>query len=71
MFDSIDLLSFSLSPSFSWYFRVNRDVTLSYQSSPDSRALTRVNLSVEPGEHLSICGPSGSGKTSVLAVILR
>lgn len=48
-----------------------RDVTLTYQGSLDSKALDRVNLTAEPGEHVCICGPTGAGKSTVLAVILR
>jgi len=32
-------------------------------------ALSRVNLTVEPGEFLSLVGPSGSGKTTLLNII--
>jgi phosphonate transport system ATP-binding protein len=40
-------------------------VTLSY---PGTEALSEVDLTIEPGEVVSIIGPSGAGKTSLLGL---
>jgi len=48
-----------------------RHVTFSYPSASDHKALDRVSLTVDPGEHVCICGPAGSGKSTALAMIER
>ncbi|GAA3270634.1 ABC transporter ATP-binding protein [Paenarthrobacter aurescens] len=45
------------------------NVSLEYPDGTSTlKALDAVNLSVRPGEYLSLVGPSGSGKSSLLAV---
>src|ERR1043165_5337311 len=34
-------------------------------------ALDRINLSIDPGEHVAILGPNGSGKSSLIKAITR
>ena len=47
-----------------------RGVSKSYRmGSSDVRALTDVDLGIEPGQFVVILGPSGSGKTTLLNLI--
>lgn len=46
-----------------------RDVSFRY-SDQDPLVFCRVNLIVEPGEHIVICGPSGGGKSTLAKIIL-
>ena len=49
-----------------------RQVSKSYQASPQSpvqEVLRGVDLSIAPGESLSITGPSGCGKSTLLHII--
>ncbi len=43
-----------------------KDLTFSYQASPNKLSLDHVNLTVHPGEYIALCGRSGSGKTTLL-----
>jgi ATP-binding cassette, subfamily C, bacterial CydD len=45
-------------------------ITLKYPGR-DRPALSGVNLTIRPGERLTLTGPSGAGKTSLLALLLR
>lgn len=46
-----------------------RDVTRSFPGPPEVQALKAANLSVAPGDYLSIVGPSGSGKSTMLNLL--
>ena len=46
-----------------------RDVTFSYRR--DAPLFRKLNLRVEPGEHLGLVGPSGSGKSTLTKMVLR
>ncbi|NBD29236.1 MAG: ATP-binding cassette domain-containing protein [Alphaproteobacteria bacterium] len=47
------------------------NVTFSYPSRPDSRALHGIDLHVQPGETVALVGPSGAGKTTIIQLLLR
>jgi ATP-binding cassette subfamily B protein len=47
------------------------EVSFSYPSRPDSRALDGFSLEVRPGETLAIVGPSGAGKSTSFQLLLR
>jgi ATP-binding cassette, subfamily C, bacterial CydD len=46
------------------------EVTLTYPGRGRD-ALSRVSLSIRPGDRITLTGPSGSGKSSLLALLLR
>lgn len=46
-----------------------RDLTRSFPGPPEVQALKAVNLSIEPGDYVSIVGPSGSGKSTMLNIL--
>jgi ABC-type lipoprotein export system ATPase subunit len=46
-----------------------RDLTRIYGDGEEIRALDGVNLTVAPGEFVSVMGPSGSGKSTLLNMI--
>lgn len=46
-----------------------RSVTRSFPGPPDVLALHDVDLTVEPGDYISIVGPSGSGKSTMLNIL--
>ncbi|OCL06124.1 leptomycin B resistance protein pmd1 [Glonium stellatum] len=48
-----------------------RDVSLTYDSRPDSPALKQVSLSVRAGEFIAFVGRSGAGKSSSISLIER
>ena len=47
------------------------DVSFSYPSRPDTKALSQLSLTITPGETIALVGPSGAGKTTVFQTLLR
>jgi ATP-binding cassette subfamily B protein len=47
------------------------NLSFSYPSRPESRALDHFELSVQPGETVAIVGPSGAGKSTAFQLLLR
>ncbi len=47
------------------------NITFHYPARPDTPALDRLTLTVEPGQTVALVGPSGAGKTTVLQLLLR
>jgi ATP-binding cassette subfamily B protein len=47
------------------------NVTFTYPTRPDERALNGVTLDVRPGETVALVGPSGAGKTTILQMLMR
>ncbi|WP_210527203.1 ABC transporter transmembrane domain-containing protein [Rubellimicrobium arenae] len=47
------------------------NVTFRYPTRPDRSALSRVSLTIRPGETVALVGPSGGGKTTVIQLIQR
>jgi ATP-binding cassette subfamily B (MDR/TAP) protein 1 len=47
------------------------DLSFCYPTRPDEQVLTRMNLTVAPGESIGVCGPSGGGKSTIIKLLLR
>ncbi|NBB98459.1 MAG: ATP-binding cassette domain-containing protein [Alphaproteobacteria bacterium] len=47
------------------------NVTFTYPTRPEERALNGVTLDVQPGETVALVGPSGAGKTTILQMLMR
>ncbi len=47
------------------------NVTFSYPTRRDEKALDGVSFSVKPGETIALVGPSGSGKSTIFNLLLR
>ncbi len=48
-----------------------QNVTFSYPTRPDERAIADFSLTVEPGETVAIVGPSGAGKSTIFQLAER
>ncbi|KAL2885718.1 ABC transporter B family member 4 [Ceratocystis lukuohia] len=76
LFDFIDIPSPKLDGSersnvFDFGDIVFKDVSLSYASRPNVKALDNVNITIPQGKTTAIVGPQGSGKSSIVALIQR
>lgn len=47
------------------------DVSFRYPSRPDTLALDRFALEIQPGENVAFVGPSGAGKSTTFQLLLR
>ncbi|MBB3120077.1 ABC transporter transmembrane domain-containing protein [Pseudoduganella violacea] len=47
------------------------DVSFSYPSRPETKALAQLALEIKPGETVAVVGPSGAGKTTLFQLFLR
>jgi ATP-binding cassette, subfamily B, bacterial len=47
------------------------EVGFAYPSRPETPALQRFTLRIEPGERVALVGPSGAGKSTTFALLLR
>jgi ATP-binding cassette subfamily B protein len=47
------------------------DVSFRYPSRPDTLALDRFSLHIQPGEKVAFVGPSGAGKSTTFQLLLR
>ena len=48
-----------------------KNVSFSYPSRSDEKALDGINLSIKSGEKIAFVGPSGAGKTTIFQLLLR
>ncbi|KAL1893084.1 hypothetical protein Cpir12675_004275 [Ceratocystis pirilliformis] len=76
LFDFIDIPSPKLDVSersnvFDFGDIVFKDVSLSYASRPNVKALNNVNITIPQGKTTAIVGPQGAGKSSIVALIQR
>lgn len=47
------------------------ELTFSYSTRRDSKALDNITLDIKPGESVALVGPSGAGKSTLFDLILR
>ncbi|MFN3163030.1 MAG: ABC transporter transmembrane domain-containing protein [Pseudohongiellaceae bacterium] len=47
------------------------ELTFSYSTRRDSKALDKITLDIKPGESVALVGPSGAGKSTLFDLILR
>ena len=64
----IDPVPFPVPPKGRIVFE---DVSFSYPSRTDTRAINSLSLEVQSGETVAIVGPSGAGKTTMFQLLLR
>jgi ATP-binding cassette subfamily B protein len=50
---------------------VFEQVSFSYPTRPEVRALDGLSVRVQPGERVALVGPSGAGKSTLFALLLR
>jgi len=48
-----------------------RDLSFSYPSRPDDKALDGLNLDIQAGQTIALVGPSGAGKSTVFELLQR
>ena len=47
------------------------NVSFSYPSRPNEKAISAFDLAIQPGEHIAFVGPSGAGKSTLFQLLLR
>lgn len=48
-----------------------KEVTFTYPTRTDVKALESFSITINPGEHIAIVGPSGAGKSTLFGLLLR